>query len=683
MEETDDVAYPVTYDEEGYCGVTLDDFNRIFALCGPSDDDESYTGTADGMRSPDASRLRGNMVAMHRLASTVASTHIGFGNMRRVVWGYLLGAFTAVDLDQLVAVIERNRQRYWELVAKHRNQGLENMQQLNPQIFHPLAPVERNPWELSQRLRELLDEIWQDVERTYQERSLFTSDRVRKTLQNVLYVWSREHDYISYRQGMNELLAVVYIACYRDQVRGAEADSSSHFAVICSSDMRDLEADAYTLFDTLMCPEMQLMFDNSAGRMPLVRNSRNSSVNLAKLASHSSRSKIDAHNSFIARTKFVYSRILKAYDLPLYNHLQNMEVEPHVFLMRWIRLIFSREFNVNETLHLWDAVFSDHFLTTVDCRDPPEFQYEIIDFFAVAMMSYVRLNLLENDINYCLQRLFKFPPIEDISHLIAKAHKIRIQFYKRASDQPGTAYASGGSGLTITSAQSAEEGDLQANSNASSRTELSVGATPNTPYMSLESMEGNGAASTSQSPPSLSAHQVDALRRSLEGVASGVYRLFEKAFVLGRPGPHVYTRSPLGGSPRRRTGLSVRSLKHANGQCVNFTRRGRRTMRLLPLCLIAATLVGLGGANCLSYEPEYALDKSELSSEYSVRILKPGIPGSRVVEQGDRVKVLLRSFSPAVQKHISGFAQQTFEVGKHPVTPLNEAIVNMRIDEIR
>lgn len=32
---------------------------------------------------------------------------------------------------------------------------------------------------------------------------------------------------------------------------------------------------------------------------------------------------------------------------------------------------------------------------------------------------------------YCLQRLFKFPPIEDVSHLISKAQKIRAAYYNR------------------------------------------------------------------------------------------------------------------------------------------------------------------------------------------------------------------------------------------------------------
>ncbi|GBE61591.1 Sec1 family protein [Babesia ovata] len=99
--------------------------------------------------------------------------------------------------------------------------------------------------------------------------------------------------------------------------------------------------------------------------------------------------------------------------------------------------------------------------------------------------------------------------------------------------------------------------------------------------------------------------------------------------------------------------------------------------------LVLATLLGVNYGSVLAYDPEYALDKTELSGEFSIRVLKPGIDGSRSVASGDRVKALLRTFSPSVPKNITGFAEQIFEAGKHPVVPLNNAIANMRLDEIR
>ncbi|CDR95195.1 TBC domain containing protein,putative [Babesia bigemina] len=533
-------TYDITYDEDCYCGVTSDDFDAILrrskraddGAVGSSDSEASSSGGDDSERSIDA--------AMQRLAASVTAMQVGIENMRRVVWGYFLGVYTADTMEELLAAVRQKRERYWELVKKHRQDNLKSMQALNPQLFHPLAPVERNPWEQNQRSRELLDEIWQDVERTYQERSLFKSESVRKTLQNVLFVWSREHDYISYRQGMNELLAVVYIVCYRDQARPADSTADSAFAEICSGDAKDLEADAYTLFDALMCLEIQLMFDNAATKMPSIKSYEVRSANLAHIVALPGRAKANnTHNSFIARTKFIHSRILKDYDPALFKHFQDIELEPHVFLMRWIRLIFSREFNVNETLCLWDAVFADHHATTLEGQRLPEFQFELVDFFAVAMMSYVRLNLLENDINYCLQRLFKFPPIENISLLIAKAHKIRRQFNKLDSGKSAVANADSAARASGSipwvpvddgSHVSLDKTMRARTPRAASRTSHEAGRTP---YMSLERMDSNASAFASPSESGLSV-STEGLRHALEGVAARIYRLYEEAFAVGR-----------------------------------------------------------------------------------------------------------------------------------------------------
>ncbi|ORM40708.1 Protein sly1 [Babesia sp. Xinjiang] len=581
MEDYGDVTYDVSYDEDGYCGVDSSNFDELFR---PSDLGCSVATTraeSDELSSEPSVQVKGLMSVMHKLALNVESSNLGLVSMRRVIWGYFLGVYTASELDELVTVVVRNREHYRELAAKHCYDGLKKMQSLNPQLFHPLAPVERNPWELNQRLRDLLDEIWQDVERTYQERSLFKNDSVRKTLQNILYVWSREHDYISYKQGMNELLAVVYIVCYRDQVHVSDVVEGSAMKILFSGDFHDLEADAYALFDALLSLEAQLMFDNSAIKTPAIRSRHGDSGNLNHIASLPSRAKLESHNSFIARTKFIHSHILKSYDLPLYNHFQKIDLEPHIFLMRWIRLIFSREFNVNETLNLWDAVFADHFLTTVEHR------------------------VLENDINYCLQRLFKFPPTEDISHLISKAKKIRTQYCKRklegVAGSQGTSVSNPASTPVKTGHHEPTLFDASTMLTSPLCIKSTAAVTTNTPYMSADCSEAGLTSFTSPSDSSVSSLCISGTRDALEGVASRLYRLHEKAFVLGL-----------------RFGTTA-------------------------------------------YEPEYPLDASEIASGNSVRILKTGIAGSRTAAPGDRVTAIVRSFSPSVEQDISGLARQTFE----------------------
>ncbi|KAK1442744.1 hypothetical protein BgAZ_302620 [Babesia gibsoni] len=105
-----------------------------------------------------------------------------------------------------------------------------------------------------------------------------------------------------------------------------------------------------------------------------------------------------------------------------------------------------------------------------------------------------------------------------------------------------------------------------------------------------------------------------------------------------------------------------------------FTRR---------LLFLIWSLITLGSREIRTYEPEYELSSDELVDGPTVRILKFGNPGGRSVSKGDKVRALIRSFSPSVKADISGFAEQQFVAGDYPVTPLNDAILNMQLDEIR
>ena len=47
-----------------------------------------------------------------------------------------------------------------------------------------------------------------DVDRTFQKLDFFHSASTKSTLENILFVWSMNHE-LGYRQGMNEIVAVL------------------------------------------------------------------------------------------------------------------------------------------------------------------------------------------------------------------------------------------------------------------------------------------------------------------------------------------------------------------------------------------------------------------------------------------------------------------------------------------
>lgn len=57
--------------------------------------------------------------------------------------------------------------------------------------------------------KELRDLIKQDIDRTMQDIEFFTREDVKENLSNILYLWAKDNNEFSYRQGMNEILALI------------------------------------------------------------------------------------------------------------------------------------------------------------------------------------------------------------------------------------------------------------------------------------------------------------------------------------------------------------------------------------------------------------------------------------------------------------------------------------------
>lgn len=51
--------------------------------------------------------------------------------------------------------------------------------------------------------------------------------------------------------------------------------------------------------------------------------------------------------------------LLQQKDPQLYYHLQNLEIVPETYCLRWIRLLLAREFGFDELLQIWDAMIQD------------------------------------------------------------------------------------------------------------------------------------------------------------------------------------------------------------------------------------------------------------------------------------------------------------------------------------
>lgn len=87
-------------------------------------------------------------------------------------------------------------------------------------VFNPLAPsVQKDPAALIEKeMREL---IKQDVVRTNQEFDYFQKQTTKDMLIAMLFLWGKTYPEYGYKQGMNEILAIVLLVFDTERIQSA------------------------------------------------------------------------------------------------------------------------------------------------------------------------------------------------------------------------------------------------------------------------------------------------------------------------------------------------------------------------------------------------------------------------------------------------------------------------------
>eukprot|EP01127_Copromyxa_protea_P021052 TRINITY_DN7142_c0_g1_i1.p1 TRINITY_DN7142_c0_g1~~TRINITY_DN7142_c0_g1_i1.p1 ORF type:complete len:475 (-),score=112.25 TRINITY_DN7142_c0_g1_i1:435-1760(-) len=325
----------------------------------------------------------------------------GLGNQdskeRALVWKVFLGCLSSPpDMQKWIEEATTERDRYRKLKDKHLDLELEP-EEMDPNVNNPLSRNENSPWFQHFKRENLLKIIKQDVERTYPEYDFFEQEWVATILTNVLFVYSSEHSELSYKQGMHELLApIVYVLAKAQIESPSEAQDSR---VLSSSAF--LEHDAFLLFEKVMAVTSSWFY--TTVEKP---EKDEDDFNFGDTE--------EPTTPLSKKCNYIYNVLLQSLDPTLYTFLCNIDVEPQLYLLRWVRCLFGREFSLEKTLVVWDAIFG---------YDP---ELKLIDFVAVAMLIDIRSQLLEQDRNGVLALVFKYPALE-ASTIITKALSLAIK----------------------------------------------------------------------------------------------------------------------------------------------------------------------------------------------------------------------------------------------------------------
>ncbi|CAN4102479.1 unnamed protein product [Withania somnifera] len=407
-----------------------------------------------------------------------------FGDLRGVQWRIDLGILpssSSSTIDDLRRVTANSRRGYASLrrqllIDPHVRKDGSNSPV--PVIDNPLSQNPDSMWGRFFRNAELEKMVDQDLSRLYPEHgSYFQTPGCQAMLRRILLLWCLRHPEYGYRQGMHELLAPLLYVLQADMEHLSEVKNlyEDHFAdkfdrfsfhendltykfdfkkfsesmedvngserspgritslseldpnvqaVILLSDAygaegelgillseKFMEHDAYCMFDALM---------SGAG----------GAVSMAQFFSPSPYG--NSHTGYppVIEASAALYHLLSLVDSSLHSHLVELGVEPQYFALRWLRVLFGREFALEDLLIIWDEIFAcDNKKLEKPCENDADSisgvlnssRGAFISAFAVTMVLHLRSSLLATEnATKCLQRLLNFPEDINLGKLIAK-----------------------------------------------------------------------------------------------------------------------------------------------------------------------------------------------------------------------------------------------------------------------
>ncbi len=236
-----------------------------------------------------------------------------------------------------------------------------------------------------------------------------------EALMRVLIVHGEKSARRGYRQGMHEVAAMVFDVA-RDG-RGGRASTSSASPTVgfteeeiesaTEDDVLFLEHDAYGMFEAFMGDVEGGVSDSAGDRKRL------------RLATY-----YEDASTPSSPINAAFRRIEKALvyiDAALAQKLAALEVEPQLYLLRWLRLGFGREFHHEDVMILWDA-FMDAIANGTRGGAEDFSSRDVYEGVAVSVLLSMRDDILSmHDFGSVMSRLQSVPPGIQVRHLIARA----------------------------------------------------------------------------------------------------------------------------------------------------------------------------------------------------------------------------------------------------------------------
>lgn len=196
------------------------------------------------------------------------------------------------------------------------------------------------------------------------ENHYFREPSTQAMLLDILFIHCKLNRDVGYRQGMHEVLAPMLWVVSRDAIDTDHStspvgnDPPKYASIRDYFDLQFVEHDTFTLFGIIM---------------QTVKSFYEMGTTSTLLPSPAT-----GNSPIVERSRRIHEVYLRQADPELADHLTAIEILPQIFLIRWIRLLFGREFPLDHVLTVWDVLFAE---------DPT---LDLIDLICVSMLLRIR-----------------------------------------------------------------------------------------------------------------------------------------------------------------------------------------------------------------------------------------------------------------------------------------------------
>ena len=242
-----------------------------------------------------------------------------------------------------------------------------------------------------------------DISRTHTGLDLFDDIITKEALVDILVIYYKQ--YQVYKQGMNEVLSVVYFACH-PEFKTTQLDppemlenllQEANFLII-----------VYKIFEGIMNTFLIDLFVDSEKRLLFGGEPLEDEDDLDMIIA----SKINK-----IAIKVFYHDLYRLYR-ELFDVLHSEKIEPYVVTYRCLVCLFAREFDLNDTLLVWDTFLFHSFIEKQN-------KYKMLECLLIAYFVCKQKELLDPENIHSLLEIVMNEPVEDVRKLLELAVEIK------------------------------------------------------------------------------------------------------------------------------------------------------------------------------------------------------------------------------------------------------------------